>query len=171
MSRIYEGTYAQMSATTDAPVGTEWTVTSGTNGGIYKYYGAVFGWVQTHDASGAAHVSDGFKPSQDYISDLTMNNAAQAIALASGTNRVVIWNQGATTETVRYAFGTSQANAEANLTIVANAATTGIKVPAYADFGILCMTNPIGVPALATHIAVANAVAGKTNAVQIIQGV
>lgn len=118
----------------------------------------------------AAHVADGFKPSQDYISDLTMDGTAQAVALASGTNRVVIWNQGATTETIRYAFGTSQANAEANLTISAAAATTGIKVPVYADFGILCMTQPIGRPALATHIAIANAVAADVQAVQLIQG-
>ena len=57
MSRIWEGTYAAMVGTTNAPVGTEWTVTSGASAGIYKYYGATFGWVQTHDASGAARVA------------------------------------------------------------------------------------------------------------------
>jgi hypothetical protein len=137
---------------------------------VYEWRGTTLGMVAV-DANGSTLVSDGFKPSQDYISDLTMNGTAQAVALASSTSRVVIWNQGATTETIRYAFGTSQANAEANLTISAAAATTGIKVPAYADFGILCMTQPIGVPALATHIAIANAVAADVQAVQLIQGV
>jgi hypothetical protein len=165
----YQGTAAERDALTSMSPGDEFHVSSGTGAGsMYMYTGA--GWSATR-SNGAAVVSDGFKPSQDYISDLVMNGTAQAVALASGTNRVVIWNQGATTETIRYAFGTSQANAEANLTISAAAATTGIKVPAYADFGILCMTNPIGVPALATHIAIANAVAADTQAVQLIQGV
>ena len=136
---------------------------------MYQNMGAL-GMVKI-GTNGAALVADGFKPSQDSISDLTMDGTAQAVALASGTNRIVIWNQGATTETIRYAFGTSSANASANLTIAAAAATTGIKVPAYADFGVLCMTQPIGVPALATHIAIANAVAADTQAVQLIQGV
>lgn len=136
----------------------------------FEYRGSIF--VQTHDATGAGFVSDtGFKPSQDLISDLTMNGTAQTVALSSSTRRVVIWNQGATGEVVRYAFGTSQANAEANLTISAAAATTGIKIPAFANFGVMCNTGPIGKPTLATHIAVANAVATHVQLVQIIQGV
>lgn len=74
MSRIYEGTYAEMIATTDAPVRSVWTVTSGTNvGNKYEYSGATAGWVQTHDA-GAMHVAEVGIPSQRhnrYITGIT----------------------------------------------------------------------------------------------------
>lgn len=57
--RIYEGTHAAMLLITDAPVGTEYIVTSGTNvGDKYEYRGATAGWVKTHDVNGAALVSD-----------------------------------------------------------------------------------------------------------------
>lgn len=116
----------------------------------------------------------GFKPSQDYISDLTMDGTAQSVALATGVKlgagNVEIFNQGATTEAIRYAFGTSAANAEANLTISAAAATTGIIVPAYADYANQCRVI-VGVPLNATHIAIANDTASDTQAVQLIQGV
>lgn len=55
--RIYEGTHAAMLLITDAPVGTEFIVTSGTNvGNKYEYRGATAGWVQTSTAAGAANV-------------------------------------------------------------------------------------------------------------------
>jgi len=120
--------------------------------------------------NGAKHTLDAFKPSQDYISDLTMDGTAQAIAIATGASRITIFNQGVTTESIRYAFGTSQANAEANLTIAAAAATTGIIIQPYADFSDLCY-QLIGIPSLATHVAIANNVASDTQAVQIVQGV
>ena len=110
-----------------------------------------------------------FTPSQDFISDLTMNGTAQAIALDSATSGVTVWNQGATTEDIRYAFGTSAANAQAGLTHVTNRATTGVIVPAYSDYAQLCFVT-VKVPSNATHIAVENAVASDTQAVQLVQG-
>jgi hypothetical protein len=114
---------------------------------------------------------EGFKPSQ-YDADLTMNGTAQAVALASGVSlgdgRIHVVNRGATTEAIRVAFGTSAANAQANLNISAAAATTGYYIPAIAD-GI--GEAVLGVPALATHYAVANAVAADTQVVSITQGV
>jgi len=138
-------------------------------GDKYEYRGSTAGYRFVKDSS-----PEGFAPAQDDIQDLTMDGTAQVIALSAGVKlgagKVVIFNQGATTESIRYAFGTSSANAAANLTISAAAATTGILVPAYADYGLLCRTDPIRIPALATHLAVANAVAADTQAVQVIPG-
>ena len=122
---------------------------------------------------GAAHTMDGFKPSQ-YDADLTMNGTAQSVALATsvslGSGRVRVVNLGATTEAIRFAFGTSAANAEANLTHVTNLATTGLYIPSNVDApgaGIVIL----GVPALATHYAVENAVAADVQVVSVTQGV
>jgi len=115
-----------------------------------------------------AETQGAFKPSQ-YDADLTMDGSAQAVALASGVTRVRFVNRGVTTEAIRVAFGTSAANAQANLTIVSGAATTGEWIGAAAD-----QYNPEympGVPANATHYAVANAVLGDTQVVSITQGV
>lgn len=120
---------------------------------------------------GAAKVQDGFKPSS-YDANLTMDGSAQSVALASGVSlgagRVHVVNTGATTEAIRFAFGTSAANAEANLTHVTNLATTGVYIPAAAEGG---QPTTLGVPALATHYAVENAVASDTQVVAITQGV
>lgn len=122
---------------------------------------------------GASHTMDGFKPSQ-YDADLTMDGTAQSVALATGVKlgagRVYFANQGATTEAIRVAFGTSAADAEANLTIAAGAATTGHYIGASADVGSQS-AQILGVPALATHYAVANAVALDTQIVAITQGI
>jgi len=56
--RIYEGTHAAMLLITDAPVGTEFIVTSGTNvGNKYEYRGATAGWPLISSANGAVPVS------------------------------------------------------------------------------------------------------------------
>lgn len=118
-----------------------------------------------------ASVADGFAPSA-YDTDLTMDGTAQSVALATGVKlgagRIRVTNRGATTEAIRVTFGTSGANAESNLNIAAAAATTGVYVGAAADFH-----NPVvilGVPVLATHYAVANAVAADTQVVSVEQG-
>jgi len=119
-------------------------------------------------AGSSAHVADGFKPSS-YDADLTMDGTAQAVAIASGAGRVRIYNQGATTESIRFAFGASAADAQANLTIVTAAATTGILIPAQADNASQCL-QVLGIPEEATHYAVANTVAADVQVVNIIQG-
>lgn len=116
---------------------------------------------------GQASRTDSFTPSS-YDADLTMNGTAQSVALADGATKLRIVNQGATTEDIRLAFGTSAADAESNLTITAAAATTGMLIQAQADNG---SAEIIGVPRLATHYAVANAVAADTQTVSITQGV
>jgi len=113
----------------------------------------------------------GFKPSS-YDANLTMDDSAQSVALASGVKlgggRVHIHNTGATTEAIRFAFGTSAANAEANLTHSSDHATTGVYIPASTEGGTPLI---LGVPALATHYAVENAVASDTQVVAITQGI
>ena len=108
-----------------------------------------------------------FTPSQ-YDTDLTMDGTAQSVALATGATKVFVINGGTTGKAIRFAFGTSAANAQANLTIAAAAATTGHYIPSPADgYGSVVL----GVPSDATHYAVANAVAADTQAVYITQGV
>ena len=122
---------------------------------------------------GAVPVADGFKPSS-YDVNLTMDATGEALALASGVKlgvgRVQVANLGATTEAVRVAFGTSEANALANLTIAAGAATTGVYIGAAADLGSQSI-QILGVPALATHIGVGPAVASDVQDVAVTQGV
>lgn len=121
----------------------------------------------------AAKTSDGFIPSQ-YDADLTMDGTAQSVALATGVKlgagRVYFANQGATIETIRVAFGTDAANAEANLNIAGGLATTGHLIGAAADVGSQS-AQILGVPTFATHYAVANAVNGDIQGVAITQGV
>lgn len=58
--RRLQGTLAQMLAHQNPEASQEFYVLTGTGAGNkYEYRGATAGWVQTHDASGAALVSDG----------------------------------------------------------------------------------------------------------------
>ena len=128
--------------------------------------------VEERVSGGARHSMDGFRPSQ-YDVDLTMDGTAQSVALATGVKlgagRVYFANQGATTESIRVAFGTSAADAESNLNIAGGFATTGHLIGAAADVGSQS-AQILGVPALATHYAVANAVNLDTQDVAATQG-
>jgi hypothetical protein len=124
------------------------------------------------DDSGAAAVSvknADFTPSS-YDHTLTMDDSAQVEPLATGTTKVKVGNLGATGEPIRVAFGASEQNAEDNLTVDTGAATTGHYIPAIADAGSEAF-QVLGVPALATHFAVCNAVASDTQVVVVTQGV
>lgn len=110
-----------------------------------------------------------FTPSS-YDSTLTMDGTAQSVALVGGARKLHVANLGATTEAIRVAFGTSAANAEANLTISTGAATTGFYISAAADNAANSAVI-LGIPALATHYAVANAVAADTQTVAVTQGI
>ena len=65
------------------------------------------------------------------------------------------------------AYGISAADAEVNLGIDAAAATAGDYWPAMVDAQ---PADPLGVPDLMTHAAIANAVAGHTQTVAVTQG-
>lgn len=122
---------------------------------------------------GAAYVTEGgFKPSA-YDADLTMNGTAQAVALATGVSRLRVVNRGATTEDIRVAFGASEAAAQAALTMTTNGAperaTTGFWIGSAADG--FDADAVLGVPATATHYAVANGTDSDTQVVSVTQGV
>lgn len=117
--------------------------------------------------SGSTVADTDFRPSV-YAADLTMNGTAQAVAIASGATKLRVSNRGATLKAIRLAFGTSASEAQANLTIVSAAATTGMYIFAPADG--FQGSQIIGIPSLATHFAVANAVAADVQVVSIEQG-
>ncbi len=104
--------------------------------------------------------------------DLTTDGTGQAVTLATGValgkGRVRITSKGLTTEDLRIAFGTSSANAIANLNISGGAATTGVWVGSVAD-GYM-PTIILGVPASATHVAVERGTNADVFAVSIEQG-
>ena len=124
-------------------------------------------WELWLSSNGAAHVYSEFKPSQ-YDTDLTMDGTAQAVALATSASKIHVANGGITTEAIRVTFGISASNAEANLNIAGGLATTGYKIVSPAD-GL--GETILGVPALATHYAVANAVNGDIQVVSVTQGI
>ena len=104
-----------------------------------------------------------------YSANLTMDGTAQGIALTADMTKVQFVNLGVTTEAIRVAFGTSELDAEANLAIVAAAATTGYYIPASPEGGSQSVVV-LGVPEGATHYAVANDVAADTQLVAVNQG-
>ena len=132
------------------------------------YAGSRDGW-DRKIAGGALLVNAAFIPSS-YTGNLTMDGTAQVEALATGVRKVQIANLGVTTEAIRVAFGTDATDAGDNLTIVSTAATTGYYIPAAAEGGSQSVVV-LGVPALATHIAVCRAVTADTQSVAVTQGV
>lgn len=124
-------------------------------------------WRMTDDGAGFV-ANAGLALSQNYVEDLVMDDTAQSVAIPSGTKAITIFNEGAATETIRCAFGVgvNGSDAESYLTHDTDHATTGIKVPSIADSEFHCLFESRK-PALATHVAVENAVAGDRQAVQI----
>lgn len=101
--------------------------------------------------------------SQDYITETEITPAGTpvTIALADGTDFVEIENLGATTENIRFAWGTSSADSITNLGISGGLATTGEKIYAYADKPLLSFVERDR-PIWATHLSICNAVAAQT---------
>jgi len=126
----------------------------------------------SYDSANRLRTYSGFKPSS-YNTELTMDGTAQSVALATGVKlgngKVRIVNKGVTTEAIRVAFGSTAASAEAGLTIASAAATTGLWIGSAAD-GYAAEVI-LDVPATASYIAVANAVASDTQTVELTQGV
>ncbi len=120
--------------------------------------------------TGAGTISRGssFIPGS-YDTDLTMDGTAQSVAIADSSLKVKVTNRGVTTEAIRFAFGTSASEAESNLAIAGGLAVTGDYIASGADTGDGVAFY--GVPASATHYAVANAVNGDIQVVSITQGI
>lgn len=120
---------------------------------------------------GRAHVITGFRPSQ-YEADLVMTNSAQTVALASGVKlgqgSVRIANEGAAGENIKFAFGSTEANAISALNVASGGATTGTWMPSITD-------SPKGIDIFgtyddSTYLAIANITSGDTQTVNVVQG-
>lgn len=120
------------------------------------------------NSSGLLATDSSFIPSI-YAADLTMNGTAQVVAIASGATKLRVFNRGVTTEAIRLAFGANSSEAQANLTIVAAAATSGLYIPAPIDGHQGAQI--IGIPKNATHFAIANALAADVQVVSIELGI
>ena len=117
---------------------------------------------------GAPATTTSFTLSSYSDTALTMDDTAQGVALATGATKIQVTNTGATGLTCQLAFGTTELDAEGNLNIAGGGSTTGALIlPAVDGAG----SYVFGVPALATHYAIANTDTGETPVVYIAQGV
>lgn len=123
-------------------------------------------------------VSNGgnFTPTSAGSARLTMDGTAQGGAIGSGVTKLQVYNKGATTEDIYVGFGSTQTEADDNLTMTTDGApekaTTGHLIPAVADAGSAALQS-LNVPsaAIGGFYAVANAEDGDTQVVSISQGV
>lgn len=108
------------------------------------------------------------------VSALTLDSAdaGTELALSPYTETLQVTNL-ELTSTINYAvvaFGTSIADAKANLAIVAGKSTAGAVVWSGKTDLVLGGTENIGVPAFATHAVFGNGVAGANQTLMVIPG-
>jgi len=133
-------------------------------------------------SGGAAHTMDGFKPSS-YTGRISSAEAGTTFAIASGARRILLQNLEITglEEYAILAFGTSAANAQANL------AKTGTTPNIIANAGVIIRSGDstaggvaidllIGIPENSWgenggYAALGNGVAGLVQIVMVTQGV
>jgi len=142
------------------------------------YYQATDGsfkpWIDP--ATGAANVSNGFKPSS-YTGRISSSENGTTFAIASGATRVLFQSLdmavAGTPEYAIIAFGTSASDAAVNLAktgttpnIISNA---GVVVGSSTYVGAVPL-GPIGIPVNATHCAVGNGVAATVVILMVTQG-
>ena len=119
----------------------------------------------------AKALADEDVPVPDSVAQYTMDGTAQGGAVVGGANQLHIFNSGATTEAILVAFGTTQALADAALTLTTDgspeSATTGdLYIPAFAD---VAEVRKVPVPEGALFYSMANAVDSDTNVVIVSQ--
>jgi hypothetical protein len=123
-------------------------------------------------AGGMKSNSD-FVPSS-YTGKITTTATGVSTAIASGASKLLLQSLEVTglEEFAVLAFGTSSANAIANLTIAAAVGTTGIIIPSGdSTAGGLATPITIGIPANATHFALVDGVSGLVQVIMVTQGV
>jgi len=114
-----------------------------------------------------------FAPSS-YTGKVTSVNAGTTFAIASGAKKLLLQSAESTgvEEFAVLAFGTSAADAQANLTIVTNASTTGLLVrSADSTAGGVAPDLIVDIPSNATHAALGNYTAGANQVVMVTQGI
>lgn len=117
--------------------------------------------------------TSGFVPSS-YTGKITSVDAGVSGAIATGAAKLLLQSLEGTSmaEFAVLSFGVSSADAISNLTIVANASTTGITLMSGdTTTGGSASTNIVGIPANATHYALGNGVAGADQVIMVTQGV
>jgi len=110
-----------------------------------------------------------FTPSSYSASITIVAGTAQSGAIADGAKKIQFSNVGGTTEDVLISFGTSSADAIANLTVLGGIGTTGYFIPPTVDSS--AGVAIVGVPSNGAYYAVVNANAADTPTVKVIQGV
>jgi len=145
------------------------------DGSRYQSNGAG-GWDQTHAAGGAGLVTTaGFKPSS-YTGKISSSEDGTTFAIATGATKLMLQSLdmavAGTAEYAVVAFGTSAADAQANLTITGTTpnkiATTGAVVGSSTKVGEPPLI--LGIPANATHCAIGNGIAATVVQLMITQG-
>jgi len=142
---------------------------------VYEHHPGV-GMVAVRDASGAARVTDVFKPSS-YTGKISSAEAGTTFAIASGATRIMFQSldmaAAGTAEYAVCAFGTSAADAQTNLTKTGTTpniiSTTGFVIGSSTN--VAQNKEIIGIPANATHCAVGNGIAATVVQLMVTQGV
>ena|SRR3989304_1962048 len=127
-------------------------------------------------AEGVALVTEGgFKPSS-YTGKISSSEDGTTFAIATGARKLMLQSldmaAAGTAEYAVLAFGTSAADAQANLTITGTTpnkiATTGAVIGSSTKVGEPALI--LGIPANATHCAVGNGVAATAAQLMVTQG-
>jgi len=123
--------------------------------------------------SGGMKSNSDFVPSA-YTGKITTTATGVATAIATGASKLMLQSLEVTgmEEFAVLAFGTSAANAIANLNIAAAVGTTGIIIPSGdSTAGGVAPTIIISIPANATHFALVDGLSGQVQVIMVTQGV
>jgi hypothetical protein len=114
-----------------------------------------------------------FIPSS-YTGKITTTATGVGTAIASGASKLLLQSLEITgiEEFAVLAFGTSSANAIANLNIAAAVGTTGIIIPSGdSTAGGVAPAIVVGIPSNATHFALVNGLSGQVQIIMVTQGI
>ena len=121
----------------------------------------------------AIRANTAFKPSS-YTGKVTTDAVGVTGAIATGATKLYVQSLETTSvqEFAVLAFGTSAANAVANLNVAATVGTTGVVIPSGDSTSGGSIPPPIelGVPDNATHFAVVDGLTGQAQILMITQG-
>jgi len=123
--------------------------------------------------SGGMKSNSDFVPSS-YTGKITTTATGVATAIASGASKLLLQSLEVTglEEFAVLAFGTSAANAIANLNIAAAVGTTGIIIPSGdSTAGGVAIPVTLSIPANATHFALVDGVSAQVQIIMVTQGV
>ena len=121
----------------------------------------------------SGRVNSDFKPSS-YTGKITTDATGVGVAIATGATKLLLQSLEVTglEEYGVLAFGTSSADAVANLNIVGAIGTTGIIIrSADSTAGGVAPDQILAIPDNATHFALVNGVSGQAQVIMVTQGI